>query len=140
MAWSFSVVGDTSTSGAPPRAKNNLFNKATETLTVATSDAAGQDLTSSVIDWLPKGSDFLVMANTGATNLSSDADIAIKVCGTSTGTFALLKDDLATSIDAVATADLYDVSANGEAPFYKIFVDSDGVQKATDTVVLELYW
>lgn len=139
MAWTFDSVGTASTAtGKPPRGK--VFAKASETLTVATSDSAGQDLTSSVIDWLPKGVDFTVVANSGATNLSSDADIAVKACGTSTGTFALLKDDLITSMDAKAAAATYDVSLNGEMPFYKLFVDSDGVQKATDTVVLEIYW
>lgn len=140
MAWSFDVVGDTTSTGAPKRAKNNLFNKASETLTVATSDSAGQDLTTSVVDFLPKGVDFLVIANSGGTNLSSDADLAVKACGTSTGTFALLKDDLIAAMDAVAAASFYDVSSNGEAPFYKFFVDSDGVQKKTDTVTIEVYW
>jgi len=111
---------------------------ATEVLTVATSDAAGEDLTSSVINWIPPGQDFVVMSNTGATNLSSDADIAVMVCATSGGTFVLLKDDLETTIDNAAKAKLYDISANGEAPFYKIFVDSDGVQKKTDTVTISI--
>ncbi len=110
----------------------------TETLTVETSDAAGQDLTSSAIDFIPPGTDFVILANTGATNLSSDADVAIKVASTSDGTYALLKDDLITSIDNKVAAAFYDVSAYGEAPYYKIFIDSDGVQKKTDTIGLTI--
>jgi hypothetical protein len=117
------------------RTENGYF-VAEETLTVATSDAAGQDLTSSVIDFIPPNTDFLILSNAAATDLSSDADIAVQVCDTSSGTFVLLKDDLETTIDAAAKCSNYDVSANGEAPYYKIFVDSDGVQKKTDTVKL----
>ena len=140
MAWTFDSVGAVAISAVGKPDRKNVFSKASETLTVATSDSAGQDLTSSVIDWLPKGVDFTVVANSGATNLSSDADIAVKACGTSSGTFGVLKDDLITAMDAVSAVATYDVSANGEMPFYKLFVDSDGVQKATDTVVLEIYW
>ena len=117
------------------RSENGYF-VATETLTVATSDSAGQDLTSSVIDFIPPNTDFVVLSNTAATNTSSDADIAVLVCDTSAGTFILLKDDLETTIDTAAKASVYDVSANGEAPYYKLFVDSDGVQKKTDTIKL----
>lgn len=109
-----------------------------ETLTWSTSDSAGQDLTSSAIDFIPPGKDFVVLANTGATNTSSDADIAVKVCLTSGGTYGLLKDDLITALDTVVAAAVYDISANGEAPYYKLFVDSDGVQKKTDTIGLAI--
>ncbi len=124
MAWTKNTVQRGSAS----------YIVATETLTVATSDAAGEDLTSSVINWIPPGQDFIVISNTGATDLSSDADIAVLVSATSGGTYVLLKDDLETTIDAAAKASVYDVSANGESPFYKLFVDSDGVQQKTDTV------
>jgi hypothetical protein len=110
----------------------------TETLTVVTSDSAGQDLTSSVIDFVPAGRDFTVMANTGATDLSSDADIAVYAAGKSTDTFALLKDDLIASLDAKVASAFNDVSLNGEAPYYKLFLDSDDVQKKTDTIILKV--
>ena len=54
--------------------------------------------------------------------------------------FELLKDDLETTIDAAVKSSNYDVSSNGEAPFYKIFVDSDDVQKKTDTIVIDIVW
>ena len=135
MAWSITSVGECETAGG---SRGNVFLRATETLTVASSDSAGQDLTGSVIDFLPAGKDFVVICNTGGTNLSSDADIAVHCCGTRAGTFVLLKDDLETTIDNAVKSSLYDISANGEAPFYKIFVDSDGVQKKTDTVVIDI--
>ncbi|MCP4393519.1 MAG: hypothetical protein GY804_04540 [Alphaproteobacteria bacterium] len=107
---------------------------ATETLTVATSDAAGEDLTSSVINWIPPGQDFVVISNTGATSLSSDADVDVHVCATSGGTYAVLKADLEAALTNAVYAGVYDISANGEAPFYKLVVDSDGVQLKTDTI------
>jgi len=126
MAWTKNTV----------QRGNASYIVATETLTVATSDVAGEDLTSSVINWIPPNQDFVVISNTGATDLSSDADVAVHVCATSGGTYVLLKDDLETTIDAAVKSSVYDVSANGEAPFYKIVIDSDGVQKKTDTVGL----
>ena len=113
----------------------NKYAVYTERLTVSASNADNQDLTSSAIDFIPPGTDFVVIANYGATDLSSDADIAIKVQPISkTGTYGLLKDDLIASIDEVVAAAVYDVSSYGEAPYYKVFVDSDGVQKSADTV------
>lgn len=128
MSWTFSVIGKTLTTGVPLPSRGNEWVLATEALTAATANAAGQDLTSSVIDFIPAGSDFIVIANTGAVNTSSDADIAVKCCGSRTGTYALLKDDLITSIDTIVASAFYDTSLNGEAPYYKLFVDSDGVQ------------
>lgn len=147
MAWSFNSVGATATSGAPASNRSqNVFKSASETLTVALSNAANQDLTSSVIDFIPKGSNFVVFANTGATNLSSDADIAVLASPTSGGTFGLLKDDLIASVDAIAPSAPYIANSGGgtagygESPYYKLFVDSDGVQKKADTVVLTVIW
>lgn len=136
--WTISSVPASTTAGG--NRSTGTWMRATETMTFATSDSAGKDLTGSLIDWLPPGRDFTVISNTGATNLCSDADIAVYCCGTSTGTFVLLKDDLETTIDAAVKSSNYDVSSNGEAPFYKIFIDSDDVQKATDTVVIDIVW
>ena len=135
MAWTITSGGKCTTTGA---SRGDVFMRATETLTVTTSDSAGQDLTGSVIDFIPPGKDFVVISNTGATNLSADADVAIYVCGTRSGTYVLLKDDLETTIDEAVKSSVYDISVNGEGPFYKIFVDSDGVQKKTDTVVFDI--
>lgn len=121
--------------------RNGKYAIWSETLTVLTSDSAGQDLYSSEINFIPPGQDFIVFANTDATSLSSGGDIAV-VCsfesGTADASMALLKDDLITSINNKVAAAVYDVSANGDAPYYKLFVDSDGVQKATDTITLKI--
>ena len=141
MAWSFNSVGATATSGAPKSSRsNNVFKSATEVLTVALSNAANQDLTSSVIDFIPLGSDFVVVANTGATNMSSDADIAVLASSTRGGTYGLIKDDLIAAIDAVVVAAPYLIGTYGEMPYYKLFVDSDGVQKKADTFTISVFW
>lgn len=98
---------------------------ATETLTLGATSA---DVSSSVVDFIPPGKDFVVIGNTGATDLSADADIAVHVSTASDGTFVLLKDNLIATIDAVTEAGLYDVSANGESPYYKIVVDPAGAE------------
>ena len=141
MAWSFNTVGKCETTLAPKGSRSqNLFNSATEVLTVALSNSSNQDLTTSVIDFIPKGSDFVVVANTSATNMSSDADIAVLVSSTRAGTFGLLKDDLIGATDSVVAAAPYLIGSYGEAPYYKLFVDSDGVQKKADTFTITVYW
>jgi len=111
---------------------------ATETLTWSSSAAGGQDLTGSAIDFLVPGKDFILMSNTGATSLSSDADIDIKCTYTSSGTYSVLVSDAeATATNAVHTY-FYDVSAVGEAPYLRVFVDSAGVQKKKDTIAFAI--
>ena len=124
MAWTKTTV----------HRNDGYYLVATETLTVASSDLAGQDLTSSEIDFIPPGKDFVIISNYDSTDLSSEADVAVKVGYETGGTFVTLKDDLIQSIDATVKAALYDISSYGEAPYYKIFIDSDGVQKKNDTV------
>ena len=147
MSWTFNSVGATETTGAPASNRSkNVFKSATETLTVVASNASNQDLTTSVIDFIPKGSDFLVVANTAAKNMSSDADIAVLASATRGGTYGLLKDDLMTTTDAIVSAKPYIANSGagaagyGEAPYYKIFVDSDGVQKKDDEFTIAIFW
>jgi len=116
----------------------NGYLVATETLTYSSTSSTPEDLTSSTIDFIPPGKDFVVVANLDATNLSSDADIAIKVAAESTDTFAVLKDDLITTMDAAVKSAIYDISSYGEMPYYQIFIDADGVEAATDTVKLAI--
>jgi hypothetical protein len=141
MAWSFNSRGKTETSGAPKSSRSeNVFKSASETLTVALSNASNQDLTSSVIDFIPLGSNFVVVANTGAKNMSSDADIAVLASATRGGTYGLIKDDLITAIDSIVVAAPYLIGTYGELPYYKLFVDSDGVQKKNDEFTITVYW
>ena len=145
--WSFSSVGATATTGAPKgKRTQNTYKKATETMTFATSDSAGQDLTGSVIDFIPQGKDWVLIANSDATNITSDADVAVLAAATRAGTYGLLKDDLMTSIDTAVVAKPYITNSGagsagyGDAPYYKLFIDSDGVQQKTSTVVMNIYW
>lgn len=147
MAWSFDTVGATETTSAPISNRTRaVYKKASETLTVATSNSSGQDLTSSVIDFIPQGVDWVLIANSDATNLSTGADVAVLAAATRTGTYGLLKDDLMTEIDALVVAAPYITNSGagtagyGDAPYLKLFIDSDGVQQKTNTVVLNIYW
>ncbi len=107
------------------KTSKNGYLVATETLTLLATSA---DVASSVVDFIPPGSDFVVIANTGATNLSADCDVAVHVSTASDGTFVLLKDNLVATIDNATKASLYDASANGEAPYYKLVLDPAGVE------------
>lgn len=84
------------------------------------SDSLGTE-----IDFIPPGVDFLVGMKPSAA-LSTGTDLAIYASPTSGGTFSLLKDDLV-AIGAAATQTFgqFDVSANGEMPYYKCFLDGD---------------
>ena len=84
------------------------------------------DVSTSAIDFLEPGVDFTVISNAAATNLTNDADVDVDICDTIDGTYTLLSADLEATIDAAVKSSLYDVSANGEAPFYKLRVDVDG--------------
>lgn len=116
---------------------NESYTISTETLTFTTSDnTSSKDLTSSAMNFLVPGKDYTIICNTGATSLSSDADLAIKVTYISSGTYAVLKDDADASITNAVNAYFADISSIGEAPYTKLFIDSDGVQKKTDTIGL----
>ena len=145
--WTFDSVGKTETSGAPKSNRTqNVWKKATETMTWAQSASAGQDLTGTVIDFIPQGVDWVLIANSDATNICQGADVAVLAAATRTGTYGLLKDDLMTEIDAVVVAAPFIVNSGagtagyGDAPYLKLFIDSDAVQKKTDTVVMNIYW
>ncbi len=106
---------------------------ATETLTFTQDQST--DSASTVINWIPKGGDFTVIAD-GSTCLSAQADIAVWICATSDGTYALLKDNLIATIGAgVPEAAFYDNSANGDSPYFKLYVDPAGAQDG-DSVTL----
>ena len=84
------------------------------------SDSLGSEIT-----FLPPGVDFQVTMKPSAA-LSTGADLAIYGCPIESGTHALLKDDLISITTGTGYATgLYDVSANGELPYYKCFIDGD---------------
>lgn len=110
----------------------NGFLVATETLTLPS--AASTDVNSSSIDFAKKGSDFIVFANTGATDLTADGDVDVQVSFDGS-TWATLKADLIASIDNTTAVAFFDVSAEGEAPYYRLTITNDGNQAAEEVVV-----
>lgn len=119
MSWSFS--------------SKNGYLIATESI-VAPGTAA-TDRSTSVIDWLRPGEDFMVIANTLATDVSA-IPLDVDVCLTSDGTFTPLKETLFATIGAVAKAAFYDVSANGESPFYKLRLDGSASVPSGNTLTI----
>jgi hypothetical protein len=98
---------------------------ATEELTLPS--LASTDVSSSVIDWIPPGKNFVVLANLGATNIANNVTIDIDACTTPTGTFGQIKADLiAAGMDTVMAGAVYLVGTYGEAPYYKVRVDPAG--------------
>ena len=128
MAWTITSVGKSSTTKG---SRDNVFIKAVETVTLPSSSP---ETSSSVIDWIPKGQDFTVIANSGGSTLSASCDIDVTVCDTATGTFVRLKSDLVSTVSDAAKAALYDVSANGEAPYYKLLIDPEAIMASGDTI------
>lgn len=98
-----------------------------ETLTKGTSIA---DELGTVIDFLPAGVDFGVMLIPAAT-VSTGVDVVVRGAIASAGTYADLQDNLVVNAgDAGADYGVYDVSAQGEMPWYKLFFDGDAVSQA----------
>lgn len=88
------------------------------------SDSLGSE-----IDFLPPGTDFMVGMKPSAA-LSTGADLAVYACPVAGGTHAVLKDDLISIATGAGYAyGLFDVSANGEMPVYKCFIDGDATNK-----------
>lgn len=106
---------------------------ATDTVTFT---ASTDDKSTTVIDWIKPGQDFVVIANTAAANTTANADVDIDCCMTSDGTFAILKADLIVdTIVSNARSAVYDASLNGEAPYYKIRFDPDATMGAVTITV-----
>ena len=84
------------------------------------SDSLGSE-----INFIPPGVDFLVGMKPSAA-LTTGADLAVYACPVAGGTHSLLKDDLISITTGTGYAyGLFDVSANGEMPVYKCFIDGD---------------
>ena len=128
MSWTLKSTGESQTTGGN---RGNVFTIATETITLPSSSP---DTSSSVIDWLPKGQDFLVCANVGGSTMSASLDIDVTVSNTRSGTFVRLKSDLISTVSDAMKAAYYDVSANGESPYYKLLIDPEAKLASGDTI------
>ena len=84
------------------------------------SDSLGTEFS-----FVPPGVDFQVTMKPSAA-LSTGADLAVYACPVSGGTHFMIKDDLISIATGTGYASAtYDVSANGELPYYKCFIDGD---------------
>lgn len=114
------------------KASVNGFLVATEALTLP--NGAATDVNSSSIDFIPKGADFTIFANTAATNTTAQGDVDVE--GSFDGsTWSKLKADAVVDYDTATKAYFYDVSTLGAAPYYRLVVTSDGNQAAESFTV-----
>lgn len=125
--------------------KNKEFAVYTETVTLG---AALANRYTSEIDFIPPGTDFVVITNTGTTNLSGSASDQLYAAYASGGTYFQLKNTLrdcnyandtnqGTSFRSIDNTPRYryvDVSYVGQAPYYKIRILQAAVESSSKTV------
>ena len=138
MSWSFSTVGSPESSGLPKDIVKGRENwlLAEE---VITNDGLSTDQSSSVIDFLPYGKDFIISAVNSAT-LSATAPVDIDYCETKDGTFTeLATTGVVVPVTTVKQRDLIDVSAkNVHAPYLKLRLDKTATLSTTTTKTITL--
>jgi hypothetical protein len=122
MAWT-----KTSEGGIHPK-----YGVYSETLTTKQVGNGTSNWTS-VIDFVPPGVDFTVIANTAATNLSASTHVELFVSYTKDAALAARYRDKVTpflsvtsAIDAATKVLMRDVSARGQYPYYWLKVPSGG--------------
>lgn len=124
MSWSFTQAGQAETSGLPKDIVGDRKNwlLATEAITNVATNA---DQSTSVIDFLPYGKDW-VLAISGSATFASGGAIDIDMCNTRGGTFTPLA-TTAISLVALGTRQItvIDNSAklHGNLPFLKVRID-----------------
>ena len=131
MAWTFAQSGGTESSGFPGGAHKipeDEWLVATEVVTLTSGSASDQS--TSVIDFIPYGKDWVIEVDPSAT-LATSAEIDIDYCNTKDGTFSELA--TTTTIEAnpegtVERANM-DNSSIGNRPYYKLRMDKDGSLK-----------
>jgi hypothetical protein len=149
MSWTFSGIGKPETTGIPPGVAQTQDNALLATETIAMG-AAKANRYSSVIDWIPIGTPFTVISNTGATNLSGSASDQLYACQTRGGTYLQVKDTLRDcnyahdkdqgtsfrSIDAARRVRFVDPSYVGPFSYWKIRILQAAVESSAKTVGL----
>ena len=111
----------------------NGYLIATETLALTTGQTTATD--SSVIDFINPGVDFIIGTLPSTALSTTGVDVDIKVSDESAGTFGILKADLATADAKSLKYTTYDISANGQAPYYKVSLLPDGAMKSATVAV-----
>lgn len=130
MSWSKSTTG-----------KNGEFLLATETVALGKTTTAVRY--SSEIDFIPPGSDFVIMANTGTTSTSGSCHLRVYVAGTSGGTYGLLNQNIPDSTAARALNGAlrvynWDASLEGTAPYYKLAIYHTAAESSGKTIGLSV--
>jgi len=110
----------------------NGYLVSTTTLTTKAVGNGTSNITS-VIDFIPPGKDFIVIANSASTNLSTSTHVELFVGYSTAGTFYRWKPGIASYpflasrvIDNTCNKLWYDVSAYGEFPYYKLKIPLGG--------------
>ena len=137
MSWSFETVGKPESSGLPKNIAEGRENwmLATEILT---NDGTGTDQSSSIIDFLPYGKDFIVSAENSGT-LSATAPLDIDYCETKDGTFSpLATTGVVVPVTTVKQRAVVDNSAKGQAPYLKLRLDKTATLSAATSKTITL--
>ena len=96
-----------------------------ETLTLPTG--ASTDVSSAVIDFIPKGRPFIVVANTAATDIGGTADADVELdASIDNSTYTVVATNFIATIDAVTQSEEYNPYESGThlfAPYYKVRLD-----------------
>ena len=140
MAWTFAQAGGTESSGFPGGAHkvpDDEWLIATETITL---DSSTSDQSSTVIDFVPYGRDWMIEVDPSAT-LTSNATIDVDWSDTRAGTFVELATTGASALKAgTASRAVFDNSGKGNRPYYKLRLDKAAAldDGATKTVVCKV--
>ena len=129
--WTFKTAGKTETSGFPGGIHkidgDDLWLVATESVAIVSGSAADQS--SSVIDFIPYGRDFIIEVDPSAT-LATRADIDVDYSDEKDGTFVELATTAAIALkDGTLSKDTFDNSAKGQRPYYKLRMDKNASLK-----------
>lgn len=120
---------------------NDEFLLATETVALGKTTTAVRY--SSEIDFIPPGSDFIIMANTSATNTSGSCHLRMYVAHTSGGTYGLLNQNIPNStatraLDSALRVYNWDASLKGTAPYMKLAIYHTAAESSSKTIGLAI--
>ena len=137
MAWSANAVGKTETADVPKINPIHEWTVFTETVSL---NSLATDQSTSVIDFIPYGKDWIIEVDPSAT-ITTNAPIDIDYSYSRSGTFTELATTGATALKAgTASRAIIDNSSKGNVPYYKLRLDKAGVldDGETKTVVVKI--
>ena len=104
--------------------------------TISLTSGSTADSNTTYIDFLLPDVDFVILVDptVGNASLSASAAVDVKVSFDQTTTYSVLKSDLITGAKASQKAGFYDISANGQAPYYQVTVNPNDVEASGDQV------